>query len=209
MGKYDPLRRLLDASTESVLRLSFAEIEGILGDVLRTQNLDLNAQTVELISGRSPNQGADNGDFIATLAPGRASNWTICKQEALWGIVGRGNNWRKNAEKVVAGDRIFIWRGGRPNGFIAEIESLECTDFVGAATRVPWPDRAWLAVFPMRVVREVSPPLSDRFPNETGRVGVRYGFNNTALQHIFEKIPHDIAEKVAADLSRPPSANRA
>ncbi len=50
MGKYNTLRELLDASTESVLRLSFAEIEGILGDVLRTQNLDLNAQTVEFIA---------------------------------------------------------------------------------------------------------------------------------------------------------------
>jgi len=81
MGKYNTLREHLDASTVPVLRLSFAEIERILGDVLppsarkhqawwaneapggmhrharswldagyRTQNLDLNAQTVEFIA---------------------------------------------------------------------------------------------------------------------------------------------------------------
>lgn len=30
-------------------------------------------------------------DFIATIAPGLASNWQICKRESLWGVVGRGN----------------------------------------------------------------------------------------------------------------------
>jgi hypothetical protein len=82
MGKYDALREHLAASAQPVLRLSFAEIERILGDVLppsarkhqawwaneapggthgharswldagyRTQNLDLNGQTVEFSAG--------------------------------------------------------------------------------------------------------------------------------------------------------------
>lgn len=145
--------------------------------------------------------GGTATDFIATLAPERTSNWSICRRENLWGIVGRGNNWRKNAETMVAGDRIFIWRGGRQNGFIAQIESLGCAEFVSSTTRVPWPDPGWFgAVFPMRVVTEVNPPRSDRFPNENGRVGLRYGFNNTVLQHIFEEIPHHVAEKIASDL---------
>jgi hypothetical protein len=146
-------------------------------------------------------------DFIATLAPGRSANWTICKQEKLWGIVGRGSNWRKNAESMVAGDRIFIWQGGRPNGFIAAIESLGCAEFVGPTTRIPWPDPFWFgAVFPMRVIREVDPPLSDRFPNETGRVGLRYGFNNTVLQHIFEEVSDQVAARIAVDFQDPPPA---
>lgn len=82
MGKYDALREHLEASTESVRRLSFADIERILGDALppsarkyqawwenegpggshsharawldagyRTQNVDLNAQTVAFVKG--------------------------------------------------------------------------------------------------------------------------------------------------------------
>jgi hypothetical protein len=77
MGRYDPLREFLSATTEPSLRLTFAQIETILGDSLpasarehqawwanelagthsharswldagyRTQHLDLNAQTVE------------------------------------------------------------------------------------------------------------------------------------------------------------------
>lgn len=34
MGKYDPLREYLEASDKPVVRLSFAEIERILGDAL-------------------------------------------------------------------------------------------------------------------------------------------------------------------------------
>lgn len=34
MGKYDPLRDHLDASTEPVVRLSFVEIERTIGDTL-------------------------------------------------------------------------------------------------------------------------------------------------------------------------------
>lgn len=82
MGKYDALREHLDAAPQPVLRLSFTDIERILGEVLppsartypawwaneapggmhsharswleagyRTQHLDLNAQTVEFVSG--------------------------------------------------------------------------------------------------------------------------------------------------------------
>jgi hypothetical protein len=82
MAKYDPLRDHLTRCTEPTLRLSFAEIERILGDVLpasarrytawwaneregthvhahswldpgyETQHLDLNGATVEFV--RSP-----------------------------------------------------------------------------------------------------------------------------------------------------------
>lgn len=142
-------------------------------------------------------------DFIATLKPALNANWEICKREQLWGIVGRGSNWRKNAGEVMPGDRIFVWQGGRPNGFIAEIEARGYAEFVGRSTNVPWPDPHWFgAVLPMRVVHEVATPLSDRFPNENRRNGLRYGFNNTVLQHIFEEIPASTAEKIASDFKQ-------
>jgi hypothetical protein len=83
-GKYDPLHNHLDGASRVLVRLTFAEIERVLGDELppsarkhqawwanesrggthsharswldagyRTQNLDLNAQTVEFIGGRA------------------------------------------------------------------------------------------------------------------------------------------------------------
>lgn len=149
-------------------------------------------------------------DFIATLGPGRVSNWRICKSECLWGVVGKGTNWRKNLESVRGGDRIFIWRSGPPkNGFIAEIEAMGCAEFVNPSTRIPWPNPdSFGGVFPIKVVLERDPPLSDRFPNETRRVGLRYGFNNTVLQHSFEEIPVGVAEKIAADLRDPAPRRR-
>jgi hypothetical protein len=138
-------------------------------------------------------------NFIATLAPERTDNWDICKREQLWGIVGRGTNWRKNAERLRPGDRVFIWRGGRRNGFIASIVALGPVQFVGPGVRIPWPDPTWFGgVFPMRVQAELSVPESDTFPNDKGRVGQRFGFNNTVLQHIFEEIPPAVATRVAA-----------
>ncbi len=138
--------------------------------------------------------------FIATLAPGRYHNWAICKAEGLWGLVGRGTNWRSNGERVRAGDRVFVWRGGRPNGFIAEIEAqgpMRLTSSPGVL--VPWDEPEWFGgVFPMRVVAETSPPVSDHFPNSNGRVGLRFGFNNPVLQHIFEEVNASIAVRVAA-----------
>jgi hypothetical protein len=83
-GKYGPLYNHLDGAGRVLVRLTFAEIERVLGDELppsarkhqawwanesrggthsharswldagyRTQNLDLNAQTVEFIGGRA------------------------------------------------------------------------------------------------------------------------------------------------------------
>lgn len=141
-------------------------------------------------------------DFIATLAPHRSSYWEICRREGMWGVVGRGNNWKKNALTMVAGDRVFVWQGGRPNGFIAEMRSLATVELVGPATKVPWPDRAWFGgVFPVEIVAEAPVPLTDRFPDANGRFGERYGFNNTVLQHSFEEIPQRVAELIAADLA--------
>jgi hypothetical protein len=138
-------------------------------------------------------------DFIATLAPTRTANWEICKREGLWGVVGQGTNWRKNADRVRAGDRIFVWRGGRHNGFIAWIQALGPLRLAGArAVRIPWPDPDWFGgVFPMRVVAELDRPESDTFPNDRGRYGVRFGFNNTALQHIFEEVSPAVAARIA------------
>jgi hypothetical protein len=139
-------------------------------------------------------------DFIATLAPEKSGNWDICKRESLWGIVGRGSNWRKNGNRVTTGDRIFIWRGGRNNGFIAEAEALGPLQLVGKpGVRVPWPDPQWFGgVFPIRVVTELTTPATDSFLNVNGRVGIRFGFNNTALQHIFEEVSPAVARKIAS-----------
>lgn len=139
--------------------------------------------------------------FVASIRPGRADNWSICRRESLWGIVGHGNNWRKNAEAVGGGDRIFVWRGGPPNnGFIAEARSLGAAEFVTPSTHVPWPDRSTFgAVVPIEIVAEAPSPLADTFPNRNGRVGLRYRFNNTVLQHVFEEIPDDVADRIARD----------
>lgn len=50
----------------------------------------------------------------------------------------------------------------------------------------------------MRVVAELSQPVGGRFLNENNRVGLRFGFNNTVLRHIFEEISPDVAARVAA-----------
>jgi len=147
-------------------------------------------------------------DFIATLAAERTGNWEICKREHLWGVVGRGSNWKKNAGQVRAGDRIFVWKSGLRNGFIAQMEALGSLRLVGeAGVVVPWPEPDWFGgVFPMRVVREVGDPLTDKFPNAQKRVGVRFGFNNTALQHIFEEISPSIAARIEKAFSAAPPA---
>lgn len=138
--------------------------------------------------------------FIATLGPKKTYNWEICKREQLWGVVGRGSNWRKNASRLKAGDRVFVWRGGERKGFIAEIEALGPLKFSDEpGVTVPWPEPEWFGgVFPMRVRREVDPPITDHFPNANGRVGLRFGFNNTALQHIFEEISSEVASRIEA-----------
>lgn len=137
-------------------------------------------------------------DFIATLAPDRFANWAVCKSEGLWGLVGRGTNWESNGRRVQSGDRIFVWRGGKPNGFIAQLEATGRMKLPGQpGVRIPWDDPDWFGgVIPMRVIAELHEPVGDRFPNENGRVGLRFGFNNTALQHIFEQIPPDVARRV-------------
>ncbi len=64
---------------------------------------------------------------------------------------------------------------------------------------VPWDEPEWFGgVFPIRVLAELERPVGDSFPDSNGRKGVRFGFNNTALQHIFEEIPPDVAERIAA-----------
>lgn len=143
-------------------------------------------------------------DFIASIAPKLSANWEICKRERLWGIVGHGNNWRSNAERLNGGDRIFVWRGGPPNnGFIAEVRALAGAEFVALSTKVPWPHRETFgAVVPIEVVAEARVPLKDRFPDSNGRVGLRYGFNNTVLQHVFEEISTGTAERIARDFDR-------
>lgn len=140
-------------------------------------------------------------DFIAALSPSLTANWEICKREGIWGIVGRGANWRKNAKTLQAGDRVFVWRGGRPtNGFIAEVRTLAGAEFVGPSTRVPWPNPdSFGAVFPIEVCAEASVPLKDSFPDANGRVGLRYGFNNMVLQHVFEEIGPEVADRIARD----------
>jgi hypothetical protein len=142
-------------------------------------------------------------DFIATLAPGRSGNWDICKREGVWGLVGRGTNWRSNGDRVRAGDRVFVWRGGRSNGFIAQLEALGPMVLADSpGVRIPWDDPAWFGgIFPMRVVAELTEPVSDHFPNANGRNGVRFHFNNTVLQHIFEQIGPDVAEGIVAIFS--------
>lgn len=136
--------------------------------------------------------------YIATLAPGRAHNWQVCKDAGLWGVVGRGTNWLSNGRRVVAGDRLFIWQGGKPNGFIAQVEALgpmTLTDDPGV--QVPWEDPSWFGgVIPIRVIAELPVPAGDKFPNANGRVGERFGFNNTVLQHILEEIPAATAQRI-------------
>lgn len=100
------------------------------------------------------------------------------------------------------GDRIFVWQGGSPNGFVAELGSLATVEMVGPTTRVPWPTpERFGGVFPIEIIAETATPLGDRFPDDNGRFGLRYGFNNTALQHIFEEISPDIATLIATDLA--------
>lgn len=54
-------------------------------------------------------------------------------------------------------------------------------------------------MFPIEVCAEAAVPLNDRFPDSNGRVGLRYGFNNMVLQHIFEEIGPDVADRIARD----------
>lgn len=129
--------------------------------------------------------------FVATLGPKLASNWDICKKSSQWGIIGRGSNWRAGANKVSVGDEIFVWRGGKPNGFIAMAEATGTAEFVGPGVRVPWPEpQGYGAVVPIRVVRELVRPEGDSFAPPS-RVGSRFGFNNTVLQHMFEAVSQE------------------
>lgn len=72
--------------------------------------------------------------------------------------------------------------------------------------RVPWdhPER-FGGVFPMRVVAELTTAVSDSFLDANHRIGVRFGFNNTVLQHSFEEIPPEIAYRAAAVFPTVPS----
>jgi hypothetical protein len=65
------------------------------------------------------------GNFIATVSTKAPGNWEICKREGLWGVIERHGSATgvANAERVAAGDCIFIWLGKRgrssPGGVIA------------------------------------------------------------------------------------------
>ena len=109
------------------------------------------------------------------------------------------------------GDRVFVWKSGRPNGFIAQVEALGRFQFVGApGVVVPWPDPDWFGgVFPMRVVSELDRPIGDAFPPENGRVSPQFGFNNTALLHCFAEISPAVARRIAAVFPTAPAALRA
>jgi hypothetical protein len=139
-------------------------------------------------------------DFIATLGADRISNWAVCKSESLWGIVSKAKNGMSNGQRVQAGDRIFVWRSGRTsNGFIAQMEALGPMRFTSTpGVPIPWNHpETFGGIFPIRVVEELHKPERDDFSDE-GRIGRRFGFNNSALQHCLEKIEPDIAERIAA-----------
>jgi hypothetical protein len=139
-------------------------------------------------------------DFLATLSPRYPGNWEICQRSGLWGIVGRGTNWRINARKVKSRDRVFIWKSGGGGGVLAEIEALGPVRWIAPGEATPWEEAEpdWFrAVFPMRVTNELVAPVPDSFPPSAGRVGVRFGFNNVALQHGFQEIPPDVAARLA------------
>jgi hypothetical protein len=138
-------------------------------------------------------------DFIAALREDRYQNWEVCKRERLWGMVDSGSNWRSNGRRVERGDRIFIWRSGG-HGFIAELEAqgpMRLTAEPGVP--VPWDDpESFGGVVDIRVVTELATPIGDSFPNRNGRVGLRFGFNNTALQHVFEQVTPEVGARIEA-----------
>ncbi|WP_448616211.1 hypothetical protein [Modestobacter sp. URMC 112] len=137
-------------------------------------------------------------DFIAALGKDRYRNWEVCKREQLWGMVASGSNWRSNGRRVQRGDRIFIWRSG--HGFIAQLEAqgpMRLTAEPGVP--VPWDEpNLFGGVVDIRVVTELATPIGDSFPNANGRVGLRFGFNNTALQHVFEEVSPDVGARIQA-----------
>jgi hypothetical protein len=141
-------------------------------------------------------------DFIAALNKERYRNWEVCKRERLWGMVNRGSNWRSNGRRVQRGDRIFIWRGGG-YGFIAELEAqgpMRLTTEPGV--HVPWDEPGTFGgVVDIRVVTELATPIGDSFPNDNGRVGLRFGFNNTVLQHVFEQVSPEVGARIAAAIA--------
>ena len=144
-------------------------------------------------------------DFIATLAPDRFDNWTICKRNGLWGVVGRGTNWRANARNVRRGDRIFVWRGAKPNGFIAQLEALDEVTFTeSGGVIIPWPEPEWFgAVFPIRVVTELLQPIGDTFPASNGRVAKQFGFSNTLYNTSWRRCHQRLQKGLRPHLSSP------
>ncbi len=135
--------------------------------------------------------------FVATLGPKLYGNWDICKLHGVWGVAARGTNWRANVAKVTEGDEIFVWRGGKPNGFIARAQVKGLPIYKGSpGFAAPWPQpERYGAVVPINVVSELDRPESDTF-NHAGRVGLRFGFNNSVLQHVFEAVPEGQARLI-------------
>jgi hypothetical protein len=145
--------------------------------------------------------------FIATVSPKTPYNWEICKSERLWGVIERHGSTTAvaSAQRVKAGDRIFIWLGkarrgsSTANGVIAQAEALGPFKRVGPGVRVPWPNpKDYAGVFPIRVVSELDSPVGDSFtgPNRTS---LHFGLSNMALQVGFSEIvDDDVANKLAA-----------
>jgi hypothetical protein len=136
--------------------------------------------------------------FVATLGSDRFDNWGICKEHRLWGLGGGGTVWEANASRVEAGDQIFVWRSGQPRGFIAQcVATGRWRPASSAGVSIPWPEpERFGGVIPIQLVAELQPPAGDDF-GEPGRVGAKFGFNNTVLQHSFEEVSQEVAKRIA------------
>jgi hypothetical protein len=121
-----------------------------------------------------------------------------------------------SARKVVVGDHIFMWLSKPKTGTAAErarygivalLEAVGPYTPAVAGVTVPWPNPDdYAGVFRVRLLHELDSPEPDTFPTPR-RVGVRFGFNNMALNHGFRPIDESVAAKLDAlfPVSSPPS----
>jgi hypothetical protein len=146
-------------------------------------------------------------NYIATVSPEALGNWDICKREGLWGVLSRSVPGVASARGVVSGDRIFVWLGKPKRGTVSErarhgiialLVAVGPYTPVSTGVTVPWPNPSdYAGVFRVRLLHELESPEPDTFPTPR-RVGVRFGFNNMALNHGFRPVEDAVATRLDA-----------
>lgn len=132
--------------------------------------------------------------YVGAVSASEPRNWERCKEAQLWGVPGLS----RPAPKVETGDRLFIWKGRA--GFMAEAVVTGPARVPQTREEAPWPGGLgrWRAVFPIRIVREVTESYKLPFVHDRQEVT---GISSNSLRFGLVHISDDAAATISSVLA--------